>query len=171
MALEAAKNTRAGGVAFNYTTDRFLLEFTICSVAELQSRSEHELSEQELEEQRNRCIWSNCPHCSKERIEAKLQEHIDRFLEIEEMDGNETMTYSVYDNETKAFVNQLANYKEEAANVLATATFQGKTTGTGEKILNHKARIIESSNYIENLFSQVAAGQKAIIIYFDHGKT
>ena len=86
------------------------------------------------------------------------------------MNGDEMMSYSVYDPESKAFVNQLAHYKDEAAGILTTATFQGKATGTGEKILNHKARIIEASNYMENLFHQVAAGQKAVIIYFDHGK-
>lgn len=170
MALESAKNTRAGGVAFNYTSDQFLQEFTVCSEAEIQSRHEHELSMEELEEKQDQCLWSSCNHCTKENIERKIQAHLEHFLEIEEMDGNEEMTFSVYDNDTHAFVNQLANYKDEAANILATATFQGKATGTGEKILNHKNRIRESSHYIESLFSQVAAGQKAIIIYFDHGK-
>ena len=170
MTYEAVKNTRAGSVAFNHTTDQFLMEFTICSELELQSRQEHELSMEELEKMRNQCIWSECPHCTKEKIEEKLQTHINFFLENTDTNGNEEITYSVYDDKTKAFVNQIANYKEEAANILATATFQGKTSGTGEKILNHKGRIIESTNYIESLFSQVAHGHKAVIIYFDHGK-
>ena len=170
MAFESVKSTRAGSEAFDYSTDEFLMEFTICSVDDLQSRHEHELNVEELEEQRNRCIWSECPHCTKDKIEEKIQAHIDYFLEIGEMNGDEMMSYSVYDPESKAFVNQLAHYKDEAAGILTTATFQGKATGTGEKILNHKARIIEASNYMENLFHQVAAGQKAVIIYFDHGK-
>ena len=100
----------------------------------------------------------------------KLQNHIDKYLEEYEFNENEMVDCPVYCEESKAFVNQSAVYKEEAAELLATASFQGKATGTGEKILNHRGRLIESTNYIESLFDQVASGQKAILIYFDHGK-
>ena len=170
MIFEAIKNTRAGSTAFPHTTDEFLLEFQICSVEEIQSRFERELTEEQLIKKRELCIWSECAHCSKHKMIDKLQNHIDKYLEEYEFDGNEMVDYSVYCEESKAFVNQSAVYKNEAAELLATASFQGKATGTGEKILNHRGRLIESTNYIGSLFNQVATGHKAILIYFDHGK-
>ena len=168
MMMEAVKNTKAGSTAFPHTTDEFLIEFQICSIEELQSRYQRELTPEQLIKKRELCVWSECQHCSKDKMVEKLQNHIDSCIEMYEFDGDEVFNYPVYCEETKAFVNQSVIYKEEAAELLATASYQGKGTATGEKVLNHRNRLIDSSNYIENLFDQVSNGQKAIIVYFDH---
>ena len=166
--FEAIKKTKVGQIAFPHTTEEFLLEFTVCSQEALQARYQEERTSDQLAEDREKCFWSECRNCNKPNSIDKLQNYINSFLQMEDFDENEDFTFPVLNGND--FVNQVGTVKDDAAEVLITSTYRGPTCGTGEKLINHRGRIHECSNYMNAIYESVAVGENAIILNFDHGK-
>ena len=166
--FEAIKKTKVGQIAFPHTTEQFLLEFTVCSQEALQARYQEERTSDQLAEDREKCFWSECRNCNKPNSIDKLQNYINSFLQMEDFDENEDFTFPVLNGND--FVNQVGTVKDDAAEVLITSTYRGPTCGTGEKLINHRGRIHECSNYMNAIHESVAVGENAIILNFDHGK-
>ena len=166
--FESVKKTQLGQVAFPHTTDQFLLDFTICSQDEIKARYPEEITDDQLVKDREKCFWSECRDCTKQKSIEKLQNYIEQFLAMEDFDEEEEFSFPILHENN--FVNQHGTVKNDAARILLTSTYRGPTTGTGEKLINHRGRIIECSNYMNAIHESVATGENAIIVNYDHGE-